>query len=78
MLSKEQVASYHKNGYLVVRDLLAETEVKDLQGWAQEVHDWEPTADSQFMPYEVRSTLEDDIGYVGQAGNLLTWLISRK
>lgn len=55
MLSSEQVAFIKANGYLVVRDILSDTETKELQRWAQEVHDWTPTADSQFMPYEVKS-----------------------
>lgn len=54
MLSSEQVAFFKANGYLVVRDILSDAETKDLQRWAQEVHDWTPTAESQFMPYEVR------------------------
>lgn len=57
MLSSEQVASFKANGYLIVRDIFSDAETKDLQRWAQEVHDWTPTAESQFMPYEVRSFL---------------------
>lgn len=53
MVSAEQLASFRENGYLIVRDLLTEPEIKSLQQWAQQVHDWEPTAESQFMPYEV-------------------------
>ncbi|KAM0453313.1 hypothetical protein ACHAO4_004905 [Trichoderma viride] len=52
MLSLEQVAFFKANGYLIVRDMLSDTETKELQRWAQEVHDWTPNADSQFMPYE--------------------------
>ncbi|KAM0256580.1 hypothetical protein ACHAQJ_004867 [Trichoderma viride] len=52
MLSSEQVASFKVNGYLIVRDILNDAETKDLQRWAQEVHDWTPTVESQFMPYE--------------------------
>ncbi|KAM0454392.1 hypothetical protein ACHAPV_008472 [Trichoderma viride] len=48
----EQVAFFKANGYLIVRDMLSDTETKELQRWAQEVHDWTPNADSQFMPYE--------------------------
>lgn len=58
MLSSEQVALFKANGYLVVRDILSDTETKELQRWAQEVHDWTPNADSQFMPYKVRSFIK--------------------
>jgi hypothetical protein len=54
MLSSEQVAFFKANGYLIVRNILNDAETKDLQRWAQEVHDWTPTVESQFMPYEVR------------------------
>lgn len=53
MLSAEQVESFKTNGYLIVRDFLSNGEVKDLQRWAQEVHDWEATPECDFMPYEV-------------------------
>lgn len=52
-LSGEQLSSFQKNGYLILRNLLDASEVHDLQEWAQEVHDWEPTSQSTFMPYEV-------------------------
>lgn len=54
MLSAEQVAFFKANGYLIVRDILNDAETAEVQKWAQEVHDWTPTADSQYMPYEVR------------------------
>ncbi|KAL7925980.1 hypothetical protein ACQKWADRAFT_309592 [Trichoderma austrokoningii] len=52
MLSSEQIAFFKRNGYLVVRDILSDSESEESQRWAQEVHDWTPTAESQFMPYE--------------------------
>jgi hypothetical protein len=52
-LTPENVSFFKSNGYLIIRDLLSQSETQDLQRWAQEVHDWEPTADSIFMPYEV-------------------------
>ncbi|KAL5092851.1 hypothetical protein Trisim1_000586 [Trichoderma cf. simile WF8] len=52
MLSAEQVAFFKANGYLIVRDILNDVETAEVQKWAQEVHDWTPTPDSQFMPYE--------------------------
>lgn len=59
MVSTEQLTSFRENGYLIVRDLLTEPEIKSLQQWAQQVHDWEPTAESQFMPYEVRKRISN-------------------
>ncbi|KAF3903895.1 hypothetical protein ABW20_dc0109030 [Dactylellina cionopaga] len=52
MLSAEQLTSFGKDGYLIIRHFLSSQEVGDLQKWAQEVHDWNPTAESEFMPYE--------------------------
>ncbi|UKZ74955.1 hypothetical protein TrVFT333_002625 [Trichoderma virens FT-333] len=52
MLSAEQVTFFKENGYLIVRDILNDAETAEVQRWAQEVHDWTPTADSQYMPYE--------------------------
>ncbi|KAK3182130.1 hypothetical protein K4F52_006499 [Lecanicillium sp. MT-2017a] len=52
MVSSEDIASFKKNGYLIVRDFLSAEEIRDLQSWAQEVHDYEATETSEFMPYE--------------------------
>ncbi|KAH8898628.1 PhyH-domain-containing protein [Thozetella sp. PMI_491] len=52
MVTPEQLDFFRKNGYLIVRDFLSKQEVQDLQGWAQEVHDWKATDDADFMPYE--------------------------
>lgn len=54
MVTADQLGFFKNNGYLVVRDFLTSSEVKDLQKWTQEVHDWTPGPDSDFMPYEVR------------------------
>ncbi|OQU97319.1 HDIG domain-containing protein [Cladophialophora immunda] len=51
-LSEEQVRFFRENGYLILRDVLSEEETKDLQRWAQEVHDWPTDANSPWMPYE--------------------------
>lgn len=53
MLSPQQIQFFEEKGYLIVHDLLSDAEVKDLQAWAQEVHDWTPNNESSFMPYEV-------------------------
>jgi hypothetical protein len=54
VVSDDQITFFNKNGYLIVRDLLEPSQVKDLQSWADEVRNWKPTEDSEFMPYEVR------------------------
>jgi hypothetical protein len=53
MASEEAVEFFKENGYLIVRDLLSKEEVQQLQQWTQEVHDWIPSENSDFMPYEV-------------------------
>ena len=56
-LPSEDIEFFKKSGYLVLQHLLSPAEVKDLHQWAQEVHDWKPTPESIFMPYEVCSLL---------------------
>jgi len=56
----EDIEFFKEHGYLIIRHLLSLTEVEDLQQWAQEVHDWKPTPESIFMPYEVCSILSFD------------------
>ncbi|KAM0193063.1 hypothetical protein ACHAPI_008012 [Fusarium lateritium] len=51
----DQISFFKKNGYLIVRDLLQPEQARDLQSWAEEVRNWKPTEDSEFMPYEERS-----------------------
>ncbi|KAF5981515.1 epoxidase subunit A [Fusarium bulbicola] len=51
-VTDDQISFFKKNGYLIVRDLLQSEQVKDLQSWAEEVRNWKPTEDSEFMPYE--------------------------
>jgi 2-aminoethylphosphonate dioxygenase len=52
MVSPSDLTSFQKNGYLIVRDFLTPSELTNLQKWAQEVHDWPPTRDAAYMPYE--------------------------
>jgi hypothetical protein len=61
-LSADQIESFKENGYIILQDLLTQSEVLDLKSWAQEVHDWEPAAQSKFMPYEVRTLLFITLG----------------
>lgn len=53
MLTAQQLRFFAQNGYLVLRDFLSAEEARNLQRWAQEVHDWTPAEQSDFMPYEV-------------------------
>ncbi|KAG5794884.1 hypothetical protein H9Q69_006055 [Fusarium xylarioides] len=52
VVTGDQISFFKKNGYLIARDLLKPEQVKDLQSWAEEVRNWKPTEDSEFMPYE--------------------------
>ncbi|KAM3547800.1 hypothetical protein MY1884_009436 [Beauveria asiatica] len=52
MVTSDQTAFFQKNGYLIVRDFLSSDQVKSLQSWAQQVHNYKPTEESDFMPYE--------------------------
>ena len=56
-VSKEELDSFHKDGYLIIRDLMTPAQTQSLRIWAQQVHDWVPTPDSQFMPYEVLTSI---------------------
>ncbi|KAL9066621.1 MAG: hypothetical protein Q9161_007451 [Pseudevernia consocians] len=56
-LSQESISSFADNGYLVLHNLLTPSETKNLQKWAQEVHDLPRTPEVPWMPYEeVNST----------------------
>lgn len=52
-LSPEQIASYQEDGFLLVREFFNTQETRNLQEWAQEVHDLPRTPDASYMPYEV-------------------------
>jgi hypothetical protein len=56
-LPSEEIDFFKEHGYLIIRHLLTSAEVENLQQWAQEVHDWTPSSESIFMPYEVCSVL---------------------
>jgi len=51
-LAEDQYAFFTKNGYLILRDILSQSEVTSLQNWAQEVHDLPRTREAPWMPYE--------------------------
>lgn len=50
-LSEEQLASFDRDGFLILRDLLDEPTTKEIQQWSQNVHDW-PYEPGKWMPYE--------------------------
>lgn len=52
MLSQNQLSFFQGKGYLILRDILSDSEVTDLQTWSQEVHDLPRTQDATYMPYE--------------------------
>lgn len=51
ILSEEQLASYERDGFLILRDLLDDTTTKEIQEWSKTVHDW-PYEPGKWMPYE--------------------------
>lgn len=53
-VTNERRHAFNEDGYLILRDIFSSSETKDLQTWAQEVHDWPVTEDVPWMPYEVR------------------------
>lgn len=55
-LAPEQHASFARDGYLVLRDVLTPAETAALQTWAQEVHDLPRTPSVPWMPYEEVNT----------------------
>lgn len=50
-LTDDQVQSFHRNGFLLLSDVLASNEVSDLQSWTAEVKGW-PNRKGEHMPYE--------------------------
>lgn len=52
MLSEDQLSFFKEKGYLIMKDVLDDSEVSDLQQWSQEVHDLPRTQDATYMPYE--------------------------
>lgn len=71
MVSEDQVSFFKDNGYIIIRDFLSPEEVKSLQSWAQEVHDWTPTPESEFMPYDVSHTFESPREFLQPPDTLL-------
>ncbi|WFD00954.1 2-aminoethylphosphonate dioxygenase [Malassezia yamatoensis] len=50
-LSDEQLSSFDRDGFLILRDFLDEPTTQDIQKWSQEVHDL-PYEPGKWMPYE--------------------------
>lgn len=54
-LTPQQREGFERDGFLHLPDVLSAEQVKDLQSWSKEVHDW-PSRPGQHMPYdEVRA-----------------------
>lgn len=51
-ITAEQLNHFDSDGYLILRDVLTPKEIKDVQTWAQEVHDWPISESVPWMPYE--------------------------
>lgn len=51
ILSAAQKASFNRNGFLLLDDVLTTSQVSDLQTWTAEVKSW-PNRQGEHMPYE--------------------------
>lgn len=50
-LSEDQLASYERDGFLILRDLLDQPMTEEIQAWSKAVHD-APYEPGKWMPYE--------------------------
>jgi hypothetical protein len=50
-LSSERVEAFHRDGFMLIDDLLDDGQVQDLQRWTAEVKSW-PNIPDKHMPYE--------------------------
>ena len=50
-LSQDDIASFHSNGYLVLKGMLLPQIAAALPNWSNEVYTW-PNVPNQHMPYE--------------------------
>lgn len=51
ILSEAQKASFNRDGFLLLDDVLTTSQVSDLQTWTAEVRSW-PNRQGEHMPYE--------------------------
>ena len=51
ILSEAQKASFNRDGFLLLDDVLTTSQVSDLQTWTAEVKSW-PNRQGEHMPYE--------------------------
>jgi ectoine hydroxylase-related dioxygenase (phytanoyl-CoA dioxygenase family) len=51
-LSPEQIASFQRSGYVVVRGLFGPQEISDIRRWTEDVQRWPETAGRQMMYFE--------------------------
>ena len=52
-LSQDKIQFFVENGFIVLKNVFTPTETKELQEWAQVVHDLPRTSEVPWMPYEV-------------------------
>jgi hypothetical protein len=50
-LTPEQLSSFHRDGFLLLPDVLDSAQTADIQAWTAEVKGW-PNKKGEHMPYE--------------------------
>ena len=55
-LSREQIASFQRNGFVVVPGLFGAGEIDQVEAWSEEVHDWPETPGRHMMYFEESSS----------------------
>jgi hypothetical protein len=69
-LRPDQIASFHRDGFLVVRGLFRATEVTDIRRWTDEVQRWPETAGRHMMYFEQSGTGQR---ILNRMENVLPW-----
>jgi hypothetical protein len=55
-LSREQIASFQRDGFVVVLGLFGAGEIDQVEAWSEEVHDWPETPGRHMMYFEESSS----------------------
>jgi hypothetical protein len=55
-LSREQIASFQRDGFVVVPGLFGAGEIDQVEAWSEEVHDWPETPGRHMMYFEESSS----------------------
>lgn len=53
-LSEEQIQSFNKNGFLILKDLFDEKAKEAIVSWSHDVQNWPEVRGSSWMPYRER------------------------